>query len=827
MQANAPWPVFRRDQRNSGRSPIAARYCGDQPWSFQTGKGIFSTPVIDCDDVIYIGSADHNFYAINPDGSEKWRFQTGEIIDSAGALPRIDPSNDIATIVFPSGDGYLRCLRTQDGSLVWSFDARVSPRASYNNWFEGNVAIGPDGTFYAGNTNFNYYAVNPDGSLRWTYPVGSNAWSMAAFAQDGTIFWASTDTRIRAISPDGREKWSRRTWGFVSASVAIGTDGTLYIGSFDSYLYALDPDTGKAKWKFKTNDHIYATAALDDDADGETCAIYIGSTDGSLYALDPSGALLWKYDAGAPIRSSPVLGQAPEGESGKIVYFGCGNGRLYALNTHDGTRRWSFDTTPDDPELGDRNDLNGSPALGKTGIYVGGEHGYLWYVPYDYCLHVPDKRGSTDAGEEWPDDFIGLRYVTPGGNTKLWEHNTQDAFPAATIITLRLVARERGETINARVYNAPIGRPRDALNIGIEPKVPFKAEHSADGRYLHIIPEGFLEPNTNYTIQVEGNYYAGGLHLGNLTLGRRKRGRFQDSFTFHTNKSATDQTPFAISQDEVTAIEWTRLAVPIPPMLPSLNQIGFDYIDWIMGTAALGKPDEKGLGKLILWAIGGRVDENGVLVADPSSDFTLPLGGAYRGNAFILTNQNFTMQITGIPIPFNTFQIRGELETDLCAKPGAASYAETKVLSIPTFGPYMVIGGLANNWWEKLLALGTFITRPYAGPANRRPQGVQVASLQYIPPTRSQDGRVLASFEIAAETAYPLKQHRPAILLVDSANVKAVSLDYHRNLIATADDAGNLSTIALTIPAGTRLPGKLNVIVILDVFPMYEQEISG
>ena len=36
---------------------------------------------------VYVGSADHNFYAINPDGSQKWVVETGEIIDSAGALP--------------------------------------------------------------------------------------------------------------------------------------------------------------------------------------------------------------------------------------------------------------------------------------------------------------------------------------------------------------------------------------------------------------------------------------------------------------------------------------------------------------------------------------------------------------------------------------------------------------------------------------------------------------------------------------------------------------------------------------------------------------------
>lgn len=81
VQPESPWPTFRRDRRNTGASPLPAEYQGDRPWRFQTGKGIFSTPVIDADGLIYFGSADHYFYALNPDGSLNWKYETGEIID--------------------------------------------------------------------------------------------------------------------------------------------------------------------------------------------------------------------------------------------------------------------------------------------------------------------------------------------------------------------------------------------------------------------------------------------------------------------------------------------------------------------------------------------------------------------------------------------------------------------------------------------------------------------------------------------------------------------------------------------------------------------------
>jgi outer membrane protein assembly factor BamB len=41
-------------------------------------------------------------------------------------------------------------------------------------------------------------------------------------------------------------------------------------------------------------------------------------------------------------------------EPRQILYVGSSNGKLFALNTDSGRRRWSFDTTPNDPALRDR-----------------------------------------------------------------------------------------------------------------------------------------------------------------------------------------------------------------------------------------------------------------------------------------------------------------------------------------------------------------------------------------------------------------------------------------------------------------------------------------
>ncbi len=221
---------------------------------------------------------------------------------------------------------------------------------------------------------------------------------------------------------------------------------------------------------------------------GSTRAIYIGSADGSLYALRPDGSLIWRYDTGDPIRSSPAVGRGPNG-SGDIVYVGSSNGRLYAIDAATGKRRWSFDTTPAGGALRDRNDLNGSPALGRHGIYIGGEHGYLVYVPYDYCLHRRDRRCERSPAQEFGNSLDDVFYVTPGGTTR---RRPEGTVTTSTVLGTRLIVRRGGITENAKMVPAP---DSDAL-VQASPRFGFQTQLSGDGHFLFIRPDGFLRPGT-------------------------------------------------------------------------------------------------------------------------------------------------------------------------------------------------------------------------------------------------------------------------------------------------------------------------------------------
>jgi outer membrane protein assembly factor BamB len=816
VQTRSPWPEMRRDSRNTASSPIRARYSGDRPWSFATARGIFSTPVIGGDGTVYVGSADRNLYALRPDGHLLWKFRTGGIIDAAGAIGRHEKALRSAPLTIGSGDERLYRLRTnphltRKQRVVWTFSPTLPPAGGQQvSWWEGNVAIGPGGTIYAGNTGGAAYAINPDGTQRWAAPRGQSVWTTPAFgegAEAGNSFWGSVDLYAFSLDGNGRQRWQTFTPGYVTSSPALGSDGTVYVGSFDHRLYALDPNTGQVRWTFTTDAHIYSSPALATGSLGETTAIYIASADGSVYAVDPSGRLLWRYDTADPIRSSPVLGRKPHGR-GQILYVGSSNGKLYALDASTGRRRWSFDTTPHDPALRDRNDLNGSPALGRRGIYIGGEHGRIWFVPYDYCLHERNPRCDRRPGPEFGKNLNRMFYVTPGGTTVAKRRAIE--VPPATVLATRLMVRGAGHTEDAALQPAP----PDQL-VSVKPRFPFTTQLSGDGHYLFIRPTGLLRANSPYRIRIHGDWRTGAAPGSDA-------GRVDTTLRFRTSPSR-GSLPLGVGAQSANAFSISRLAIPLPPLLPSVNQIGFDSYDMIAGTIAKTKPIH-GTGRLLLWVIGARRDRHGVLRPDPAGNFQFPLSGRYRHRSLDLSSQGLSLQFSFGSVPLRLFDVRGEIGSDLALRPGSGLYSETTCSDVPNYSAQLRVAGVCNAQ-DTLAASGTLLTRRYGDrPANRRPPGVRLSALELTRPGPGAPGTAVATLALKRGTRYPASRHVGSIVLA-GRNGQVVPLDYRDETKVSTDSRGNLRTIQLTIPVGTILPSVVRAYAILDVFPLAVREL--
>ena len=767
---------MRLDQRNTARSAVPETVSSTAtPWEVATGRGVFGTPVVDRAGTAYIGSADGKVYAIGRSGNVRWTFRAGGVIDAAGLLIGKD-------LVIGSGGDTLHRLRTKPAlkprkRVVWRFRTPLEPAAGRltNRW--GSLSRHPDGDILAGHANGGAHKITPAGKLVYVRRASNSVRTAPATAADGTTYWGSLNRTIFALNEAGGMKWSTPTLGSVTAPPTVGGDGTVFGASFDGRVYALNAKDGVPRWTFQTRDHIHGGPAL-----SNTGGVVVGSADGAIYGLSPNGDLVWRYDTGDPVRSSPVIGVTASGA--EVAYVGSSDGKLFAIDVATGTRRWSFDTTPSgDPVLRDRNDLSGSPALTPDRVIIGGEHGSVWGIPYDYCLQASDPRCATAPGDDLPATTARVFPVTSGGATV----DRTLGVPSATVLTARLLIRQDGETLDAAADEPTIAT-----------SFPAGTELSGDGRFLHVVPDDFLEPDTDYEIRASGAY----------TVDGAQAGTFDDVLRFRTEPLGTAPT-LEVGSERVSAFVLRRAAVPLPSLLASLDQAGLDSRDFIAGVVSAGEPDNRGVRRVLLWVIAGRRDARGRVMPDPGGGAAFPLTGRMLGDQFILRRDDVNLRFAFGDVGVRRLELRGALDSTGASKPGTSLYAEVTCNDVPVYGPLLILTGTCNQDGT-LIAGGTFLVSPF--PRATRPPGVEVESVAIVRPTDSTDGRVTAFLR------GPLKadRHVASVLLVGT-DATPVPIDYLAGTrVQTAK--GNIRRITVDVPAGTELPNPLLGAVMTDAF---------
>jgi len=180
-------------------------------------------------------------------------------------------------------------------------------------------------------------------------------------------------------------KWSFKTGGPIVGSAAVA-DGVVYIASLSSYLYAVDQQSGEKKWEFKSRMPIASSPAI---ASG---LVYFVSSTGALAAIDAkTGQPAWvfpgefekKFEAKG-LHGYPNAGQvipdawdiytsSPAVANGK-VYFGTGDGNVYAVDAKSGILQWKFTT-------GDV--VHATPAVVGSTVFIGSYEGNFYALDAD------------------------------------------------------------------------------------------------------------------------------------------------------------------------------------------------------------------------------------------------------------------------------------------------------------------------------------------------------------------------------------------------------------------------------------------------------------
>ncbi len=217
--------------------------------------------------------------------------------------------------------------------------------------------------------------------VKWRFATGNRVVSSPVISGKA-LYFGGDDGNVYAVdSETGRQMWKTKTRGPVPATPAV-VNGTLYVGSYDGNFYALNADTGALKWKFATGGErrfeakglhgmqpktqtiadpfdIFLSSPVVVDG-----AVYFGSGDGNVYALDAnSGELRWKFKTGDVVHASPAFADG-------VVFVGSWDSYFYAIDAKNGKEKWRFHGG-EDALIHNQVGFQSSPAVVDGVVYTG------------------------------------------------------------------------------------------------------------------------------------------------------------------------------------------------------------------------------------------------------------------------------------------------------------------------------------------------------------------------------------------------------------------------------------------------------------------------
>ena len=356
---------------------------GELVWEYDTIYDNISSPAIGSDGTIYFNDNDL-LYALNSNGVEQWQFEPiwwSYFGEHESIYPVVGPSD----IIYVGGQSLFAV--NPDGSEKWTYDLP-------NEYFT-SPAIDESGNIYTASSKDKVISLNPDGSERWIYETTYQPIYAPVINAEGKIFVGTSRGDLYAIKQDGTEDWKITIDVNLldcPGPIVIGSDGTLYMeynpSSNDpgSKLFAFNDD-GSEKWVFEPGDNISSPAIGPDNT------IYVSSSANTLYALNPNGTIKWSLSDPCSLCKTPTIG------SDGTIYIATISDGLLAINP-DGTEKWRYNYGTATTDEFNRT----SPVIGTNGrIYIGVDYENKGGGFLQGCLLKSIKCANTNlANSAWP-----------------------------------------------------------------------------------------------------------------------------------------------------------------------------------------------------------------------------------------------------------------------------------------------------------------------------------------------------------------------------------------------------------------------------------------
>ncbi|MBI2062801.1 MAG: PQQ-binding-like beta-propeller repeat protein [Candidatus Yanofskybacteria bacterium] len=318
------------------------------------------------DGTVYFGAPNNTtgefmLYAIGSDGVEKWHFEdTG--------MPTIPAVSDYGTVYFGHLSGPGVYALNPDGTIKWLYDtSRVN-----------GVSVDDDGNVYATSNNKMINKIGPDGSEAWrvhnpfafgftpvsvddsdrdVYLVTDSAGLPEFYrlgSSDGSVIWqnrVSDGHQYQAFDPvfdkvsdkfyttttaghvvsvnhsDGEISSHLFAFGVPTTSkivifediLVFGVDFTLQNPASGQAVVALNKSDKSKIWTFPVDSRVISQVAVDPGSN-----FYFATRSGKVYSLDKNGQKRWEVDLGVIVDTYPVFADNAVfvGADGKLFKIG-------------------------------------------------------------------------------------------------------------------------------------------------------------------------------------------------------------------------------------------------------------------------------------------------------------------------------------------------------------------------------------------------------------------------------------------------------------------------------------------------------------------------
>jgi len=368
--------MLRYDAQGAGMSPYVGPSAPTIKWTLEPSfHGSVNGLAISADGVIYVAGYDDAFYAVNPDGTVKWRADINfcELNISFVHSPAIGPDGTI----YVRGDEYshLLALDPVDGHERW----RVDVASGY-----GPPVVGNDGVIYIADDTHpgSLYAINPDGTTKWqTENVGGQGPQIVLSPDGARVYSNSYDGLTCLTAVDGRIVWQSQK-GYLPA---VGPDGVIYANvepEWNEYQFgAFNPADGSLKWSLDIG--LFRPGSRPAIDAGRKVVYVASGGDDHLYAISFSGDVKWAFPCDVGDNVTPSIG----GDG--MVYIN-GGGFVYAVDPDSGEQKWRIEPPS---SIG-----NVPPAIGADGTLYVPTWNMVLVAIGDIGMPIPDVKVNGQDG---------------------------------------------------------------------------------------------------------------------------------------------------------------------------------------------------------------------------------------------------------------------------------------------------------------------------------------------------------------------------------------------------------------------------------------------